>query len=69
MGSKTVICMPCGYFINPWALISILVALMHYSKVIRFIEFEDSLTELEIAVDHWPFSDQFSPFGRANLIC
>ena len=25
--------------------------------------------ELEIAVGHWPFSDQFSPFGRANLIC
>ena len=25
--------------------------------------------ELEIAVGHWPFSDQFSPFGRANPIC
>ena len=22
-------------------------------------------TELEIAVSHWPFSDQFSPFGQA----
>ena len=25
--------------------------------------------ELEIAVGHWPFSNQFSPFGRANPIC
>ena len=25
--------------------------------------------ELEIAVGHWPFSDQFVPFGRANPIC
>ena len=24
--------------------------------------------ELEIAVGHWPFSDQFAPFGRANTI-
>ena len=25
--------------------------------------------ELEIAVGHWPFSDQFALFGRANPIC
>ena len=25
--------------------------------------------ELEIAVGHWPFSDQFAPFGQANPIC
>ena len=24
--------------------------------------------QLEIAVSHWPFSNQFSPFGRANPI-
>ena len=29
----------------------------------------DSRTELEIAVGHWPFSDQFASFGRANPIC
>ena len=28
-----------------------------------------SHTELEIAVGHRPFSDQFAPFGRANPIC
>ena len=26
-------------------------------------------TELEIAVGHWPFYNQFLPFGRANPIC
>ena len=26
------------------------------------------LSELEIAVSHWPFSDQFAPFGQANPI-
>ena len=25
--------------------------------------------ELEIAVSHWPFSDQFVPFGRAKTLC
>ena len=27
------------------------------------------IAELEIAVGHRPFSDQFTPFGRANPIC
>ena len=27
------------------------------------------LTELEIAVGHWPFSDQFSPFDKVSPIC
>ena len=26
-------------------------------------------TEHEIAIGHWPFSDQFSLFGRVNPIC
>ena len=26
-------------------------------------------SELEIAVGHWPFSNQLSPFGRANPSC
>ena len=26
------------------------------------------MSELEITVDHWPFSEQFSPFGRAYPI-
>ena len=25
--------------------------------------------ELEVAVGHWPFYNQFSIFGQANLIC
>ena len=28
-----------------------------------------SCPEFEIAVGHWPFSDQFAPFGQANPIC
>ena len=33
------------------------------------VKLHNQRTELEIAVDHWPFSDQFAPFGRANPIC
>ena len=30
---------------------------------------DPAAAELEIAVGHWPFSNQFAPFGRANPIC
>ena len=29
----------------------------------------NSLTELEITVGHWPFSDQYCHFGRAKSDC
>ena len=36
-----------------------------------FLDFQKKfmIPELEIAVGHWPFSDQFAPYGRANPIC
>ena len=35
----------------------------------RQTAFQLYIAELEIVVGHWPFSDQFSPFGPANPIC
>ena len=34
-----------------------------YSVPVVAVSTKDPHTELEIAVGHWPFSNQFAPFG------
>ena len=43
--------------------------LIFFFFVVTYVGLETHMSELEIAVAHWPFSDQVSPFDRANPIC
>ena len=37
--------------------------------LLELMKIERIHAELEIAVGHWPFSDQFSSLGQVNPIC